>query len=272
MRILQAGLGILGEPGQFALQNIGKGSAPALAGYAEDVKGQKTAGLASLKAQADYAEARRAEQLGDVKTGADLLEKSRDRALRVDIEKDKQLGAKFAENYVRMKQGAGDPRPEEVIRHEGSLIFFKESGFAGPRVAAQRDIAQGSQDVQREGQMNAAQIADADRNARAEEAQRRNRNAAVDAWDKLIEYGPKKREYNRLKKTDPQAAEAFREKFISENMAPRSGAPAASATPVAPATYPKPEKDHISHLKQNPNFAAAFDAKFGPGASKAYLK
>jgi hypothetical protein len=278
-RWLQAGLGILGEPSQFALQNIGRGSAPALAGYAEDVKGQKAAGLASLKAQADLAEARRAEQIGDVKTAADLFEKRLDRDARAAIARDSQLGAKFADNYVQMQKAAGDSRPDEVLRDEGYRVFFKEYGYAGPRVAAQRDIAAGQQGVQTAGQLNTAQIADLDRKARADEAERRNRNAAVDAWDKLNEYGPKKREYNRIKKTDPQAAEAFREKFILENMAPRSGSsatPAAPAkpTPAAPSStvYPVPEQAHINYLKQNPKFAADFDKKFGPGASKAYLK
>jgi hypothetical protein len=278
-RWLQAGLGILGEAGPFAMQNIGRGAAPALAGYSEDVKGQRAAGLASLKAQADLAEARRAEQIGDVKTAADLFEKRLDRDARANIARDSQLGAKYADNYVKTRKSAGDGRPDEVIRDEGYLIFFRESGFAGPRVAAQERIAAGQQGVQTAGQLNAAQIADADRKARADEAERRNRNAAVDAWDKLNEYGPKKREYNRTKKTDPQAAEAFREKFISENMAPRSGSsatPAAPAkpTPAAPSStaYPVPEQAHINYLKQNPKFAADFDKKFGPGASKAYLK
>jgi hypothetical protein len=238
MRFLQAGLGILGEPGQFALQNIGRGAAPALAGYAEDVKGQKAAGLASLKAQADLAEARRAEQLGDVKTAADLVEKSRDREVRVAIAKDSQLGAKFAENYVKMKQGEGDPRPEEVIRHEGSLLFFKEYGYAGPRVEAAKQTAAGSQGVQRESQLNAAQIAEADRKARADEAERRNRNAAADAWDKLSEFSPQKRRYNNLARTDQRAADATREEFIQKQLVPRSGPPAASAAPAKSAQPP----------------------------------
>ena len=38
-RMLEAGLGILGGTSQYALENIGKGAAPALRGYAEDVKG-----------------------------------------------------------------------------------------------------------------------------------------------------------------------------------------------------------------------------------------
>jgi hypothetical protein len=38
-RMLEAGLGILGGTSQYAFENIGKGAAPALKGYGEDVKG-----------------------------------------------------------------------------------------------------------------------------------------------------------------------------------------------------------------------------------------
>jgi hypothetical protein len=37
--MLEAGLGILGGTSQYAFENIGKGAAPALKGYGEDVKG-----------------------------------------------------------------------------------------------------------------------------------------------------------------------------------------------------------------------------------------
>jgi hypothetical protein len=38
-RMLEAGLGILGGTSQYAFENIGKGAAPALKGYGEDIKG-----------------------------------------------------------------------------------------------------------------------------------------------------------------------------------------------------------------------------------------
>jgi hypothetical protein len=38
-RMLEAGLGILGGSSQYAFENIGKGAAPALKGYGEDIKG-----------------------------------------------------------------------------------------------------------------------------------------------------------------------------------------------------------------------------------------
>jgi hypothetical protein len=41
-RMLEAGLGILGGTSQYALENIGKGAAPALKGYGEDVRGLRS--------------------------------------------------------------------------------------------------------------------------------------------------------------------------------------------------------------------------------------
>jgi len=138
MRIIQAGLGMMGGKSPFAMQNISEGVAPALTGYAEDIKGQKAAGLASLKAQADFAEARRAEKLGDIKTAADLQEKYLDRASRESIAKENTLGAKYADNYLKMKKDAGDTRPDSEIRDEGFMVFFKNYSMALPRVEAQR--------------------------------------------------------------------------------------------------------------------------------------
>jgi hypothetical protein len=41
-RMLEAGLGILGGTSQYAFENIGKGAAPALKGYGEDIKGLRS--------------------------------------------------------------------------------------------------------------------------------------------------------------------------------------------------------------------------------------
>jgi hypothetical protein len=41
-RMLEAGLGILGGTSQYAFENIGKGAAPALRGYGEDVRGLRS--------------------------------------------------------------------------------------------------------------------------------------------------------------------------------------------------------------------------------------
>ena len=62
MRLLQAGLGIMGGESPYAFTNIGKGSQEALKGYGEDVAAQRAAKMADLKDAADIAERKRAEQ------------------------------------------------------------------------------------------------------------------------------------------------------------------------------------------------------------------
>lgn len=57
MRLLEAGLGIMGGESPYALSNIGKGAQPALRGYAEDVAAQR-------KRRAELAGMERAEKAG----------------------------------------------------------------------------------------------------------------------------------------------------------------------------------------------------------------
>lgn len=271
MRFLQAGLGMLGGTSPFAFKNIAEGAAPALAGYSEDVKQQKAAGLASLKAEADYAEARRAEQLGDIKTASDIYEKRLDRQTRQDIAKESQLGAKFADNYVQMRRSAGDNKPDEVLRDEGYRIFFKEYGYASGRTEAQKEIAKGTQITATAGQATTAATAAADRDVRVAEQERRVRADAADAWNNLKVANPVALQYRRMLKTDPNAAETFKEKWISEEAKRRTpaSAPAVQAPPAA--NYSKPPDAAIQMLLKNPGLAKAFDDKYGPGASKSVL-
>lgn len=55
-------------------------------------------------------------------------------------------------------------------------------------------------------------------------------------------------------------------------MAPAAPAPATAVTPVAsPAAPVAPPQAHIDYLRQNPNLASDFEAKYGPGSSQQYL-
>jgi hypothetical protein len=47
--MLEAGLGILGGTSQYAFENIGKGAAPALKGYGEDIRGLRAEERARVK-------------------------------------------------------------------------------------------------------------------------------------------------------------------------------------------------------------------------------
>jgi hypothetical protein len=291
MRIIQAGLGMMGGKSPFAFQNISEGVQPALAGYAEDIKAQKSSGLASLKAQADVAEARRAEQIGDIKTAADIYEKRLDRASREGIARESQLGAKFADNYVQMRKAAGDNKPDEVLRDEGYRIFFKEYGYASGKVEAQRAATASTAASAGAGRQSAEGIAAGSQQVQREEQARRIADAAADTWSRKKYIDPDMRRYRELAEGNPAekdpvkrasegraAAEAFRDKWIEGEVSrrtPKDGAatqsPTRSVAPQAPGNLPKPTQAHIDYLKSNPSLAADFDKKFGAGASAAFL-
>jgi hypothetical protein len=151
MRIIQAGLGMMGGKSPFAFQNIAEGVQPALTGYAEDIKAQKASGLASLKAQADAAEARRTEQIGDITTASNIYQKRLDRENKGSA----QLGAQYADAYLKTKLAAGDTRSEPEIRLEGLNKYFENNQLAQQRLAMQglgistvANTAQSARDLQ----------------------------------------------------------------------------------------------------------------------------
>jgi hypothetical protein len=200
MRLLQAGLGIMGGESPYAFTNIGKGSQEALKGYAEDVAGQRVSKLADLKAAADIAEAKRAEGRADVTAASTMYGHYLDRELREKIAKESQLGAKYADNYLAMKKAGGDKRPDEVIRDEGYNMFFEKYGFASGRAATQAQIAAGSQAVQGAG------------------ITERYANQAQDSVDRTLGKmaSPEAREYRKLQKEDPAKAEKYRQDLINQ--------------------------------------------------------
>jgi hypothetical protein len=232
MRLLEAGLGIMGGKSPYAMQNIAEGSKSALQGYSEDLKAQRAAQLSDLKEAADLARTKRQEDLQDISGGAKLYESALDREQRLAIAKDSQLGAKYADNYVSMMRQKGDNRPDEVLRNEGYQIFFRDYGYAGGRAATQANIAAGSQDVTSTGQ---------DINAQA---------AATREWNDLKMSDPRKREYNRLAAQDRKNKEAGNPTNLAEQyriaetakMIPEASRnaprPAPAASTPAPAARP----------------------------------
>lgn len=229
MRLLQAGLGILGGESPYAFTNIGKGSQEALKGYAEDVRTQQAQKLQDLKEAADLARAKRLEEIQDIQGGAALYEKQLDREQRAELAKENQLGAKYADNYVAMMRAKGDKRPEEIIRDEGYRTFFREYGYAASRVATQAATAVAGQQVTSTGQIQEA------------------RQRAVDAWNKLKEYSKEKLKYAKLLTTDPEAAERLKEDFIQEQI--KTVRPEAAQKPVRPGAG-KPESSAESQPSQ----------------------
>lgn len=247
MRLLEAGLGIMGGESPYALTNIGKGSQAALKGYSEDVREQQKQKMEELKGRAEAAKAKRLEGLEDVKTGSALYKEYMQNEAAAQRAKDSQLGAKFADNYVAMKKAGGDQRPDEVIRDEGYRQFFQEYGFASGRAATQAQIAAGAQGVQ------AAGITE------------RYANQAQDSVDKTLKSvsSPEAREHRKLLKGDaekgippnPEAAAQYRQRLINQRAQELASAGAAvSGGAPAPAAAPSGSKaPDISKIKGAPS-------------------
>lgn len=226
MRLLEAGLGIMGGKSPYAMQNIAEGSKSALQGYGEDLKAQRAAQMADLKEAADLARTKRQEELQDIAGGAKLYESALDREQRLAIARDSQLGAKYADNYVAMMKQRGDQRPDEVLRNEGYQIFFRDYGYAGGRAATQAATAAGAQDVQLEGIDRSLVI----------QAQ-----TSVDDMLKKIAT-PEAREYRKRQKESPEAAANYRQELINQRARELDAArratsvgPRGTAAPGAPA-------------------------------------
>jgi hypothetical protein len=238
MRLLEAGLGIMGGESPYALTNIGKGAQAALKGYGEDVAAQRAAKIADLKASADIADARRAERRSEVAAGSKLYESYLDRELKKDIAKDSQLGAKHAQNYAAMLRKRGDTRNEEELLNAGYQDFFERYGYAANRTAMQGQIAAGAQGATLAGQES---------------------NAYMDAlkiWEqKSNTTDPEKKQFKNLMngnkekgiEKDPAAAEKYKQDWIDKEMArarargrgTEAAAPAAApAAPTRPAAAP----------------------------------
>jgi hypothetical protein len=229
LRILQAGLGVMGGRSPNVLENIAAGVAPAVEGYAKDTEKYKAAKMGEMKSLADLAEAQRLERRGDVKTAADLYSKQLDREQRLATASQKDMVV-YAQQYLQMMRAQGATEPDSVLLSRGMNLYLRESGQAAARVAAmfagqgvQQGIAAGSQDLTR---------ADLEQRAEAK---------AIDAWNAVIKSvaSPVSMKYRKLLKTDPAAAAQFREDWIKENTPKPEVAPSPVASPARPTAAPQ---------------------------------
>jgi hypothetical protein len=219
MRLLQAGLGIMGGTSPYAFTNIGQGSQEALKGYAEDVQRQQAQRMAELRGAAETARGRRLEQMEDIKGGATLYGQERDRAQREQLAKESQLGSKFAQNYLAMKRAGGDQRDDATIMNEGYQEFFKQYGYAQQRVQSTAQTAEAERDLKR-----ARELQDL-------------RQQAVSSWNSLqLSNSREKRQYENMLKTDPVKAAEIREKWITDQI--KLLDPSGRAAPATPANQP----------------------------------
>jgi hypothetical protein len=82
LRLLEAGLGILGGESPYAFVNIGKGAAPALKGFAEDIKDIQKQSRIIDKETRELARMQNQMALGTAKFGMDAYERKQDRVAR----------------------------------------------------------------------------------------------------------------------------------------------------------------------------------------------
>ena len=120
IRLVEAGLGIMGGESPYALVNIGKGATNALKSYADDLREQKKLDREDRKILLDLERAERAEQRDNYKLAAELREKALD---RMSAEKRSNISAQ-ASMYAADKsvEAAGMLRPttEASIRNNAS--------------------------------------------------------------------------------------------------------------------------------------------------------
>jgi hypothetical protein len=119
MRILEAGLGILGGTSPYALTNIGQGSQAALKGYAEDIRERRKEDLALTQAKAEMARRRREEQLADVTGGMGLFKEAQ-------AENRAKLDRDIREREVDLRSKQLD-LPPDIIRSAKAIQLPGES-------------------------------------------------------------------------------------------------------------------------------------------------
>ncbi len=103
--LINAGLAMMSGSSPNALQNIGKGAAAGMAGYAESVQGFKKAAKERQRALADIENARRAEERDDTKLMLQFEDKADDRmanARKFGISAIMDAGVKNAEIAARI--------------------------------------------------------------------------------------------------------------------------------------------------------------------------
>jgi hypothetical protein len=197
MRLLQAGLGILGGQSPYALKNIADGSKEALMGYAEDIKGQRAQKVAEAKAAADVADLRRAEQRQEIGSAIDMYGKQLDREQRARLAAERtSVADRYARNYAAKMQKAGDKRSIEDLLDEGYTEYLEAASRAQQRIETTAATALAGQGVQLAGQRVTAQGQAIDARATAETN-----------WTKMSRDNPIAKEYRRLARQDKENAE-----------------------------------------------------------------
>jgi hypothetical protein len=134
MRLLEAGLGIMGGESPYALSNIGKGAQPALRGYAEDVAAQR-------KRRAELAGMERTEKSAVLKQVLD--DEAKVEAANIAAGKGTDM-SRFVDNFVAAARARGDTTNEAVLKQIGNeryLALYGAAQLRGTASAQQAEIA-----------------------------------------------------------------------------------------------------------------------------------
>lgn len=121
-RMLEAGLGILGGTSQYALENIGKGAAPALKGYGEDVKGLRAEERGRVK-----------ELLGIEGMRQDAKRSAEEMAIR------KELAGYTGRQAAAAEKAAGRPTSTQDIIALGKSSGMSDREIMGMLAGASKD-------------------------------------------------------------------------------------------------------------------------------------
>lgn len=234
MRLLEAGLGIMGGESPYALSNIGKGSQAALRGYGEDVRAQQAQRLAELKAAAETARGKRLEGAKAVELGAQIYGKELENAYRTASLNRNTDFQRRVTNFIPEAMAEleiNDPKDPRVIAL-ATRKADQSAGLAQQRIDSAAATARGAQDL---GYANIDQrfITEATRGVD-------NALAKPGSLDS--------REFRRLRKEDPNLTlDDYRTALIRQRAQEasdlakerRPGAAPATQSPGAPRSVPQ---------------------------------
>jgi hypothetical protein len=254
LRILQAGLGVMGGRSPNALENIASGVAPAVEGYAKDVEKYKAAKLGEMKSLADLAEAQRLEKRGDVKTAADLYSKQLDREQRLATASQKDMVV-YAQQYLQMMRAQGSTDPDSVLLNQGMKEYLKEYGQNAAKIAAMLTGIQTTAGTAAASQAAGLATASGSQGIDLERIRQTAMNEAGRAWDKMKVFeGPKNR-YNELySQGKTKEAEGLRADWIKKDADARMPSPNVKPVPT-PSNVPAaniPTKPGATPSKSQP--------------------
>lgn len=125
MRLLEAGLSILGGTSPYAFENIGKGASKALAGFADDIKDIKRQTRELEKARQDVLRAEQVAARSDSAKAQDTLEKRSDKYKGMQLELAKTR-ADFATKYeeLGLRKEALKVQREQANKPSDTMTLF----------------------------------------------------------------------------------------------------------------------------------------------------